>query len=87
MEVANLPVVDLRDPAARAELGISESALVGAWDAPQALARRITALGALGAVVPSAARPGHWNLVVFPDGFDRVRVLRGRTRQPRPPDD
>jgi hypothetical protein len=79
--------VDLRDGATRGELGIDESELVGAWDAPQTLARRITALGALGAVVPSAARPGHWNLVVFPAGFDHVRVLRGRTMRPLPPTD
>lgn len=85
--MSGLPVVDLRDAATRAELGVGESELVGPWEAPQALARRITALGARGAVVPSAARRGHWNLVVFPDGFDRVRVLRGRTMQPRPPAD
>ena len=85
LDVEQLPVVDLRDPAARKALGVDLGSLTGAWDAPQALAERLRALGAQGAVVPSAARPDAWNLVVFPAGFGRVTVRRGRTMHPAPP--
>lgn len=79
-------MVDLRDAATRAALGnVGVRSLTEGWDATQALADRLRALGAEGAVVPSAARPGHWNLVVFPAGFARLRVGRGRTMHPRPP--
>jgi hypothetical protein len=33
-------------------------------------------------VVPSAARAGGWNVVVFPTGFDRLRVVRQRDLRP-----
>ncbi len=79
-------MVDLRDATTRAAVGISSlAALTGDWDVTQALADRLRRLGAEGAIVPSAARPGHWNLVVFPAGFARLRVGRGRTMHPRPP--
>lgn len=79
-------MVDLRDAATREALGLGDlGSLTGAWDAPQSLANRLTAMGAQGAIVPSAARPDAWNLVVFPAGFDRVSVRRGRTMHPAPP--
>lgn len=80
-----LPVVDFRDPAACAALGVEPRELAEGWTVPQALAAKVRAAGALGAVVPSAAREGHWNLVVFPDGFGRVSVSGGRTMRPAPP--
>ena len=36
-------------------------------------------------VVPSAARDGSWNLVVFPSGFRRLRLAGSRAMHPRPP--
>lgn len=85
LDVEQLPVVDLRDPASRDALGIELGSLTGEWDATQALAARLGALGAQGAVVPSAARRDAWNLVVFPAGFRHVIVRGGRTMHPAPP--
>ena len=85
MAVSDLPVVDLREAATREALGVTVEQLTGARAVPQELARRLAALGAQGAVVPSAAYPGHWNLVVFPVGFAHLRVGRGRTVHPAPP--
>ena len=39
-----------------------------------------------GLVLPSAARPGYWNLVVFPAAFAKVRVLGSKATHPAPPD-
>ena len=85
MEVSGLPVVDLRDPATRAALGVEVEDLTADRAIPQRLAGRLQELDALGAVVPSAARPGHWNLVVFPAGFAHLRIGRGRIMHPAPP--
>lgn len=85
LDVEQLPVVDLRDAATREALGIELQELTGSWDAPQALAARLRDLGAAGVVVPSAAHPAHWNLVVFPAGLAHVTVRRGRTMHPAPP--
>lgn len=87
LEVRRLPIVDFRDAAVSAALGVDLGELATGWVASQALAARLRAAGALGAVVPSAARPGQWNLVVFPDGFGRVSVSGGRTMRPAPPSD
>lgn len=80
-----LAVLDLRDPAVRRALGVDLEDLTGARVRPQALAARVRDLGADGLIVPSAARPEHWNLVVFPSGFDRVRPIRSRVGHPAPP--
>jgi RES domain-containing protein len=85
LRIEELPVVDLRSGATREALGVAVDDLTGDWQVPQELARRLASLGAEGAVVPSAAHPGHWNLVVFPAGFGRLRVGRGRTMHPAPP--
>ena len=82
-----LPIVDFRDAAVSAALGVDPSDLANGWAASQVLAARLRAAGALGAVVPSAARRGQWNLVVFPEGFGRVSVSGGRTMRPAPPSD
>jgi hypothetical protein len=46
-----------------------------------ATARR---LGVDGLIVPSAARDGGWNAVIFPSAFDRVRLSSRRRRVPSP---
>lgn len=82
----DLRVLDLRDPATRRALRTSIAALTGAWspDAPNAATLRAVrvarTLGVDGLIVPSAAHPNGWNLVVLPVAFDRVR-LRHRRRQ------
>ena len=85
VDVADLPVLDLRDADVRSSLGITPADLTGPRASAQALAAHARELGARGLVVPSAARAGAWNLVVFPDGFDRLTVGRGRRMHPRPP--
>jgi RES domain-containing protein len=87
LDVEELPVVDLRDPTARAVLGIMLDELADGWAASQELGARLLAAGAEGVVAPSAARPGSWNLVVFPPGFRRLSVRGGRTMHPAPPRD
>jgi RES domain-containing protein len=83
LDVSGLSVLDLRDAEARRALDVDLSDLTGTRASAQALTPRAQALGAEGLVVPSAARPGAWNLVVLPGGFDRVTVRRGRTLHPR----
>lgn len=85
IEVAGLPVLDLRRGEARDALGVDLGGLTGARASAQAVAEHARSLGAEGMLVPSAARAGAWNLVVFPDGFARLAVGRGRNLQPRPP--
>lgn len=85
LTVHDLPVLDLRTPEAREALGIDVEDLVGEREAAQALARRARSVGARGMVVPSAARSGAWNLVVFPEGLASVTVGRARRMQPKPP--
>lgn len=87
LRVRDLPVVDLRRPEARAELGIELADLVGDRAGPQRAAVAARARGALGMIVPSAARPNAWNLVVFPDGLESVTPGRSRRMRPRPPTD
>ena len=83
LEVAALRVLDLRDGKVVRALGVDLADLVGPRQAARPLADRARALGAEGMVVPSAAHPGGWNLVVFPEGFRKLRV---RTRAViRPP--
>lgn len=85
IDVSGLPVLDLRDPTVRASVDVELTDLTGPRASAQSLAPRAKALGAEGLIVPSAARDGAWNLVVFPEGFERLSVGRGRSRQPRPP--
>jgi RES domain-containing protein len=78
-------VLDLRDPRVVSALGIVLDDLTAGRAAAQDLAARAGALGAEGMIVPSAARHGHWNLVVFPAGFSRLVSGRSRAMHPRPP--
>jgi RES domain-containing protein len=85
---ADVAVLDLRDPATRRALRVTVGQLTGRWspEAPNAAALRVTAaarrLGVDGIVVPSAARPGGWNLAVLPSGFERLRLVRRRRETP-----
>jgi RES domain-containing protein len=79
IDVDGLRVLDLRLPAVRRELGVDLDALVGPRRAAQALGTRARELGAEGLVVPSAALDGHWNLVVYPSAFRRLRVAGSST--------
>jgi RES domain-containing protein len=87
----DIRVLDLRDTATRRALRVSERQLTGRWapGAPNAAAQRVMRaareLGVDGIVVPSAARPGGWNVAVLPQAFDSVRLLRRRREVPRPP--
>lgn len=85
LQVDQLPVLDLRDPGVVGDLGIDLDALTGPRRAAQELGARARALGAEGMVAPSAARHGHWNLVVFPAGLGRVTASGSRAMNPRPP--
>jgi hypothetical protein len=67
----------------RRELGVDLEDLTGPRRRAQAFAGRIAELGAEAAIVPSAARPGAWNLVVLPTGFARLSVAGSRATQPR----
>ena len=85
IDVAGLRVIDLRRPAVRAELEVELAELTGPRGGAQALATRARALGAEGVVAPSAAHDGHWNLVVFPSGFGKLRVAGSSATRPKPP--
>ena len=85
IDVRALPVVDLRRPGLVQELGIDLEQLTGPRTHAHDFAERARDLGAAGMVVPSAARDGAWNLVVFPPGFAALRVAGSRTTNPRPP--
>jgi RES domain-containing protein len=85
IDVNGLRVIDLRRPAVRAGLGVELSDLTGARRGAQALSARALALGAEGIVAPSAAHEGHWNLVVFPSAFAKLRVVGSTATRPKPP--
>ncbi len=86
MDVRSLPVVDLRRPGLVDELEIDLEQLTGPRTRAHDFAERARGLGAAGMVVPSAARGGAWNLVVFPSGFSALRTAGSRAMNPRPPD-
>ena len=87
LDIDRLPVLDLRVPAVRAELGVELAQLTGPRrTAQQSLAARARALGADGMIVPSAAHTDRWNVVVFPSGFARLVVAGSSATRPRPPD-
>lgn len=88
---ADLAVLDLRDDATRAALGVTLDELVAPWspDRPNATCRRVLA-AALGTaadaiIVPSAARPGGWSIDVLPAAFGRLRLLARDEVAPEPP--
>ncbi len=85
LDAKSLPVVDLRRPEVAAELEVKLEDLTGARARAQPLAARVREAGAQGMIVPSAARAGAWNLVVFPEGFGRVRAAGSRVMNPCPP--
>lgn len=78
-------MIDLRRPAVRAKLGVELAELTGPRRGAQALAARALALGAEGIVAPSAAHEGHWNLIVFPAAFTKLRVAGSSATRPKPP--
>jgi RES domain-containing protein len=84
IDVDGLRVVDLRRPAARDELRVELASLTGARAAAQALSTKARGLGADGMIVPSAARAGEWNLVVFPSAFSKLAVDGSTTTRPTP---
>ena len=85
IDVDGLRVIDLRRSAVRAELEVDLAELTGPRGRAQALAPRALALGAEGIVAPSAAHEGHWNLVVFPSAFTKLRVAGSSATRPKPP--
>ena len=85
LDVTDMNVVDLRRSDAREQLGIELGAITGARRAAQELAARVRDVGADGLILPSAAHRKHWNLVVFPNGFPKVRVIGSSATRPRPP--
>ena len=85
IDVADLAVLDLRLPEARQAVGVELGDLIGPREACQALARTAQRMGADGLVVPSAARDGAWNLVVFSNGLGAVTPAGSAVRNPAPP--
>ena len=85
LDVTNVKVIDLRRSETREELGIELDAITGPRRAAQELAARARDLGADGLILPSAAHHGHWNLVVFPTAFPKVRVAGSVATRPQPP--
>ena len=80
-----MDVVDLRRPETREQLGVGLDALSGPRRAAQDLAAGARELGAVGLILPSAARGATWNLVVFPSAFTKLRVIGSTATRPSPP--
>ena len=85
IDLDGVRVLDLRRPAVRDELGVALSELTGPRNAAQSLASKARALGAEGMIVPSAAHPDRWNVVVFPSAFAKVTVDGSNVARPKPP--
>lgn len=87
---ADLVVLDLREAHVRSELGVTLEELVVDWsdaapnEACLSLARRAAELGADALIVPSAARPGGWNVAVRPIAFAKLRQVESRDAMPAP---
>lgn len=88
---ATLAVLDLRRPEILDALNVTVDDLNAPW-APglpnPACLKVIAAAAVAGAeamIVPSAARPGAWNLDVLPRGFAGLRRSKRRRRIPKPP--
>lgn len=81
VEVADLAVLDLTDPAVRLAVGVDEAALVGddyTWC--QQLADAARAAGLDGVLAPSAALPGQATLAVFFDAVDAGKITEVSSR-------
>ncbi len=84
-------MLDLRDDATRAVLGVTLVDLVAPWspDRPNRACRRVMeaalAAGADAIVVPSAALPGGWCIDVLPGALDRLRLVARERVTPAPP--
>lgn len=83
LEIAAERLLDLRDTADRAALGIAALAAVGDWQAALArgeeppswhIADQARAIGAAGLIDPSRRAPGEWHLVLF--GWNRPGLPR-----------
>lgn len=85
IDVDGLPVLDLRRADVLADVGVALDQLTGPRASAHGVAATARELGASGMIVPAAARPEAWNLVVFPEGFDRLRTAGSRAMSPRPP--
>lgn len=77
IEVSMETVLDLTNPATLARLGVTEEHLAGEDLAiPRAVATHARQMGCQGLIVPSAARTGERNLVVFIDRLtEPLRVV------------
>jgi len=84
IDVDGLRVVDLRRAAVRDDLRVELASLTGARASAQGLSTMARSLGADGMIVPSAARAGEWNLVVFPSAFGRLTVDGSTITRPVP---
>ena len=84
IDVGGLRVVDLRRAAARDDLRVELASLTGARASAQGLSTRARSLGADGMIVPSAARDGEWNLIVFPSAFATLTVDGSTITRPLP---
>jgi hypothetical protein len=88
---ADLAVLDLRRPEVLSALDVTLEDLDAGWGpgSPNRACLKVSAAatvaGAEAIIVPSAARPGAWNLDVLPSGFSRLRRRRRQRTVPRPP--
>ena len=88
---ADLAVLDLRDDATRAALGVTLDELVAPWSPgrPNETCRRVLAAALEAAadaiIVPSAARAGGWSIDVLPAAFGRLRLVARDEVTPAPP--
>jgi RES domain-containing protein len=88
---ADLAVLDLRRPEVLSALDVTVEDLNAGWapGSPNRACLKVSAAasaaGAEAIIVPSAARPGAWNLDVLPGGFSRLRRRRRQRTVPRPP--
>jgi RES domain-containing protein len=87
----DLRVLDLRRPDVLDVLDVTAQDLIADWapDTLNSACLKVSAAarlaGAEAMIVPSAALPGGWNLVVLPVGFARLRRIRRQRRLPAPP--
>ena len=88
---ADLAVLDLRRPEVLTAIGVTVEDLNARWapGSPNRACLRVSAAaaaaGAEAIIVPSAARPGAWNLDVLPSGFSMLRRRRRQRMVPIPP--
>lgn len=85
MDVDNLGVLDLTDPAVTSALGVTEAALVSDdYDVTLSIAVAAVEAGFNGILAPSAALTGRRTIVVFPNGMPAVTAGPSPVRQPPP---